>query len=324
MLNRSIKKAPIRDEGSVTYSAALESAFALDTAAARSPFTERVWREATRRRFCQAPRTVVLGDGALWIWNIADDQFPDATQIVDRFHAKRHLSDLEKLFPVPPPHGLFNGRNVGRKNSTPENSRRYSPPSVARCTAPRTRVAVSTISSDFQTNRERMRYPEFHAQGLCTSTGVVEAARSPLAHGPNVPECSGPFAALTPSLLSAAQNSVVVFKTSGSADQNAGPHDPSLSWSAPVPIDLLDACHAPALFPNSRLRDHNGEDFTSRPATSPQNAVHCSFFPDSNFAAHRNIGAAHELRQNRSPLCLCRIFQATKMSMNTESGSHDE
>ena len=27
----------------------------------------------------------------------------------------------------------------------------------------------------FQTNRERMRYPEFHAQGLCTSTGIVEA-----------------------------------------------------------------------------------------------------------------------------------------------------
>src|SRR4029077_12079581 len=87
---------PIRDEGSVTYSAALESASALDTAAARSPFAERVWREATRRRFCHAPRRVVLGDGALWIWNIAEDQFPDATQIVDRYHAKQHLSDLGK------------------------------------------------------------------------------------------------------------------------------------------------------------------------------------------------------------------------------------
>jgi len=42
---------PVRDEGSVTYSAALESASALDTAAARSPFAQRVWREATRRRF---------------------------------------------------------------------------------------------------------------------------------------------------------------------------------------------------------------------------------------------------------------------------------
>jgi hypothetical protein len=87
---------PIRDEGSVTYSAALESAYALDTAAARSPFAQRVWREATRRRFCQAPRTAVLGDGAAWIWNIAEDQFPGALQIVDRFHAKQQLSDLGK------------------------------------------------------------------------------------------------------------------------------------------------------------------------------------------------------------------------------------
>ena len=125
---------PIRDEGSVTYSAALESACALDTAAARSPFAERVWREATRRRSCQALRTVVLGDGALWIWNIADDQFPDATQIVDRFHAKRHLSDLEKLFPIPPPHGLpkdscaYNGRAMPiRLEGSPERSTERTP-----------------------------------------------------------------------------------------------------------------------------------------------------------------------------------------------------
>jgi len=52
---------PIREEGSVTYSAALESASLLDTAAARSPFAQRVWREAARRRFRQASRTVVLG-----------------------------------------------------------------------------------------------------------------------------------------------------------------------------------------------------------------------------------------------------------------------
>jgi hypothetical protein len=27
----------------------------------------------------------------------------------------------------------------------------------------------------FRNNRDRMRYPEFHEQGLCTATGVVEA-----------------------------------------------------------------------------------------------------------------------------------------------------
>src|SRR5580704_6016063 len=88
---------PVRDEGSVSYSAAIESASAPDTAQQSSAFAQRVWRETQRRRFTQAARTVVLGDGALWIWNIADDQFPGATQIVDRFHAKQHLSDLGKV-----------------------------------------------------------------------------------------------------------------------------------------------------------------------------------------------------------------------------------
>jgi hypothetical protein len=41
---------PVRDEGSVSYSAALESAWAADIAAERSPFAQRVGREALRRR----------------------------------------------------------------------------------------------------------------------------------------------------------------------------------------------------------------------------------------------------------------------------------
>src|SRR5258705_13631789 len=163
---------PVRDEGSVTYSAALESACALDTAAARSPFAQRVWREATRRRFCQAPRRVVLGDGALWIWNIANDQFSDATQIVDRYHAKQHLSDLGKAL-----YGLTAPRAAQwadrRKEDLDTGKFR------ALLTAIRRQVYRSEDARRclhyFQTNRHRMRYPEFHAQGLCTSTGVVEA-----------------------------------------------------------------------------------------------------------------------------------------------------
>src|SRR5213075_3034373 len=59
-------------------------------------------------------------------------------------------------------------------------------------------------------------------------------AKWPLVRASNVPACTGPSKAPTPSLLSVVQNSVVVFKISGSADQNAGPHDPSLSWRAPA------------------------------------------------------------------------------------------
>jgi glycolate oxidase iron-sulfur subunit len=37
---------------------------------------------------------VVLGDGALWIRDLAEEHFPGAIQIVDRFHTKEHLSSV--------------------------------------------------------------------------------------------------------------------------------------------------------------------------------------------------------------------------------------
>jgi len=55
-----------------------------------------VEREAVRRGFDRTRRQVVLGDGAPWIWNLASEAFPRATQIVDRFHAKEHLGEVAK------------------------------------------------------------------------------------------------------------------------------------------------------------------------------------------------------------------------------------
>jgi hypothetical protein len=222
---------PIRDAGSVTYSAALESASALDTAAARAPFAERVWREATRRRFCHASRRVVLGDGALWIWNIAEDQFPGATQIVDRFHAKQHLSDLGKALYGHTPSRATEWTE--RRKKELDTGKFQALLNAIRRQIPRSDEARRCLHY-FQTNRDRMRYPQFHAQGLCTSTGVVElAARWPSAPGSNALACIGPFAAPTPSSLSAVPSSVVAFRTSGNAERNGEPHDSLLSCRAP-------------------------------------------------------------------------------------------
>lgn len=41
-----------------------------------------------------APRLAVLGDGAAWIWNLADEHFPGAVQIVDWFHASERVWEL--------------------------------------------------------------------------------------------------------------------------------------------------------------------------------------------------------------------------------------
>jgi hypothetical protein len=95
--SRDQEGRPVRDPRSVTYSAAIESAAALDTNPNFSDFAERVLREANRRGFTEAQRPVVLGDGAAWIWNSATELFPQATQILDRFHVKEHLSQVGKV-----------------------------------------------------------------------------------------------------------------------------------------------------------------------------------------------------------------------------------
>jgi hypothetical protein len=39
----------------------------------------------------------VLGDGAVWIWNRAVEQFPKATQLLDIFHATEHVAAAERV-----------------------------------------------------------------------------------------------------------------------------------------------------------------------------------------------------------------------------------
>jgi len=169
--SRNEEGTPVRDPGSVTYSAAIESAATADTSPDRSDFAERVLREATRRGFTQAPRCVVLGDGSPWIWNTARELFPQATQILDRYHAKEALHRTAQ--------SIFGATSEGNQWAT------------ARCTelddgklhaivhalrAHSTSCAEPTKCALYIFhNRARMRYPKFRAQGFCTSTGVLEA-----------------------------------------------------------------------------------------------------------------------------------------------------
>lgn len=163
---------PERDPGSVSYSAAIESAAQRDTDEIPSEFATRVQREATRRGFDMAARRVVLGDGAKWIWNLADQHFPDAIQIVDRFHAKQHLSDVGKAI-----YGATS--DLAREWARDRHEQLDAGQIEALLLALRTHAKANEDARNcikyIENNRQRMRYPEFRAAGLCTSTGVVEA-----------------------------------------------------------------------------------------------------------------------------------------------------
>ena len=91
---------------------------------------------------------------------------------MDRFHAKQHLPDVSKSI-----HGA--GSDLGaqwarQRHDELDAGEIEAILAALRVHAPQDDEARKCVGY-FEHNRQRMRYPEFRAAGLCTSTGVVEA-----------------------------------------------------------------------------------------------------------------------------------------------------
>jgi hypothetical protein len=158
---------PVREEDSTSYVGAIEIA---------EDFGHRMYTEAWRRGWSLAKKRVVIGDGAIWIWNVAERHFPGAIYIVDLYHARQHLWELSaKLFPNDKQGRerwmacclkQLDGGKIEAIVKTLSDLRPLNP-ELAK--------VVSTEAEYFQRNAEKMRYPAFRAQGLFVGSGVIEA-----------------------------------------------------------------------------------------------------------------------------------------------------
>ena len=159
---------PIRDPGSTTYTGAIETA---------EEFGKRIYLEASKRGGSRAGKKVVLGDGAEWIWNLADLHFPGAIQIVDLYHARQHLWELaRKLYPNDAAKQkawmkkhqrcLLDKGKIEKLLLTLRSIDAANPEVIEK---------IRIEAGYFERNAERMRYPRFRRQHLFVGSGVIEA-----------------------------------------------------------------------------------------------------------------------------------------------------
>lgn len=158
---------PVRDENSTTYVGGIENPEA---------FGLRLYTEAWHRGWERAKRKVLLGDGAIWIWNLANLHFPGAIQIVDIFHAREHLGSLAKH--------LFPSAEKQRKRWLATSLNRLDGGKIEalakaiRAVHPSSQELIALLSTEadyFQRNAHRMQYPTFRSMGLFIGSGVIEA-----------------------------------------------------------------------------------------------------------------------------------------------------
>jgi hypothetical protein len=162
------KGFPLRDPDSTTYTGAIETA---------EEFGKRIYLEAWKRGWGRAEKKVVMGDGAEWIWNLAEQYFPGAVQIVDLYHARQHLWELaRKLHPNDEvnqkawmkvhQHRLLDKGKIEKLVGALGSIHSDNPEVVEK---------VRTEADYFARNAGRMRYPQFRRQHLFVGSGVIEA-----------------------------------------------------------------------------------------------------------------------------------------------------
>jgi hypothetical protein len=157
---------PTRDPDSTSYLASFAPA---------AEFATLVHAEARRRGADHIRQLVVLGDGAPWIWNLATAILPEATPIVDIYHAREHLHELAaQLSPVlGDQHPDWLAARLADLDAG----------DIETLVAETTRLALTgdlahqTVKAlaYFKTNAHRMRYAYFRDLGLFIGSGVVEA-----------------------------------------------------------------------------------------------------------------------------------------------------
>jgi len=158
---------PVRDDMSTTFVGAIEDS---------DQFGGRIYGESLRRGLERAKKTVVLGDGARWIWDIAEMHFPGATQIVDLYHAREHVYELCSILAGSDETSRIRNQikwltalDEGNPEKIGEDTMKLLPRRGER------RKAALREIGYFKNNAHRMRYEQFRKEGLFVGSGVVEA-----------------------------------------------------------------------------------------------------------------------------------------------------
>ncbi|MGH3122753.1 MAG: ISKra4 family transposase [Streptosporangiaceae bacterium] len=155
---------PVMDVGSSTYAATFDGKNAL---------AGLVKGEYLRRGGEHFRQVAALGDGAAWIWTMAEDLYPHATHIVDIYHAREHLTDLAAhlAFITPDPAQWLEDRNADLDDGDIE----------AIITAARAYPLDGVKAGEldrklgyFERNARRMRYQHFRDLGMFIGSGAIE------------------------------------------------------------------------------------------------------------------------------------------------------
>lgn len=137
-----------------------------------------LWSEAQSRGWEDARHTQTIGDGAHWIWNLADEYFPLSVRTLDWYHGSEYLHNAARLlFPASDSATTrwFNQAETQLFQGQAETIATAISDKIERNPALASDALLAAITY-FQHNHKRMQYMAFREDGFPIGSGMVESA----------------------------------------------------------------------------------------------------------------------------------------------------
>jgi len=138
-------------------------------------FGRALWVEAYRRGVSQAKEVIAIGDGAHWIWDLVQEHFPTALEIVDWYHAASYIWTVA--------HALYGeGTAPARSWAQPYLDDLWD--GKVSCVVAHLQDYLTHASAGeaahkaityYSNNKERMNYPLYRAKGIQIGSGSIES-----------------------------------------------------------------------------------------------------------------------------------------------------
>lgn len=137
-------------------------------------FKELLFAAAVRAGYGSIKNTVVIGDGAHWIWNMCDECFPDAVRILDYYHMVENVYEYANV--------LFAGDEKKKtgwaktviqyiKSEQHDKAIRIVCKDTLKDNPVKTAVNLQVYLSN---NRDRMNYRQYERNGYYIGSGMIE------------------------------------------------------------------------------------------------------------------------------------------------------
>jgi len=137
-------------------------------------FGHLLWATGCQRQAQLADELIFLGDGAEWIWNLVQDHYPEAVQIVDWFHATEYIApvanaaftdkDKRQAWIKQVRTDLWDGKLKAVIKAFERFTEHH-----------RAQEAACKAVTYFTNNHHRMDYPTYRAKGYQIGSGTIES-----------------------------------------------------------------------------------------------------------------------------------------------------